>query len=145
MITNERKIELMDTLLNDKVECDGLEGTIYYLIESGFELEEILALNFDPELTTDIWNETIRYVVCGLAYDENYNILDNEWDWGTFTNETSAAHAYEAIVSKYLRNPSLLTTDTSIAYVKIQMEKCVENDEEIFCLEVRNEYDINLF
>ena len=80
----------------------------------------------------------IRYYVSGLGYDENDCITDYDWDFGDFD---TYEEAYERFVKLQCCNPeSLFTHLLASPQMLIQLEECEEDDEEINCIDVKNEW-----
>lgn len=63
-ITVEKQIQVMNALLDDRIDCFGVYNTIDYLLDMGCTKEEVKALGFTEE---DIFT----------AYALN---LDDEWE-----------------------------------------------------------------
>lgn len=80
----------------------------------------------------------IRYYVCGLGYDENDCITDYEHDFGDFD---TYEEAYKLFVRLQCRSEESFFENASEVYeLLIQLEECEETDEEINCIDVRNEW-----
>ena len=79
-----------------------------------------------------------RYYVCGLGYDENDCITDYEQNFGDFDTYDKA---YELFVKLQCRSVESYFTNVSRIYkLLIQLEECEETDDEINCIDVRNEW-----
>ena len=79
-----------------------------------------------------------RYYVCGLGYDENDCITDHEQSFGDFD---TLEEAYECFVKLQCRDVASFFTRKSAPYqLLIQLEVCEETDEEVECVDVRNEF-----
>ena len=79
-----------------------------------------------------------RYYVCGLGYDENDCITDYEQNFGDFDTYDKA---YELFVKLQCRSTESFFTNASGIYkLLIQLEECEETDDEINCIDVRNEW-----
>lgn len=80
----------------------------------------------------------IRYYVCGLGYDENDCVVDYEVDFGDFD---TYEEAYECFVKVQCSDPELLFSHPFASYqMLVQLEECEEDDEEINCIDVKNEW-----
>lgn len=80
----------------------------------------------------------IRYYVCGLGYDESNCVTDYEKDFGGFD---TYEEAYELFVKLQCRNEESFFENVSEVYeFLIQLEECEETEEEINCINVRNEW-----
>lgn len=79
-----------------------------------------------------------RYYVCGLGYDENDCITDHEQSFGDFD---TYEEAYELFVKLQCRDvASFFTKAPGIYQLLIQLEECEETDDNIECIDVRNEW-----
>ena len=82
----------------------------------------------------------IRYYVCSLGYDENDCITDCEEDFGDFD---TYEEAYELFVKLQCRSEESFFEGAPEVYeLLIQLEECEETDEEITCIDVKNEWCI---
>lgn len=80
----------------------------------------------------------IKYYVCGIGYDVNGFITDYEKTFGGFD---TYAEAYELFVKlQYRRKSSFFKNAPGVNWLLIQVEECEETDEEINCIDVRNEW-----
>ena len=80
----------------------------------------------------------IRYYICGLYYDENDCITDYEQCFGDFD---TYERAYEVFVKLQCRSAESFFVGTPEIYqMLLQLEKCEETDEEINCIDVKNEW-----
>lgn len=80
----------------------------------------------------------IRYYVCGLGYDVNGNITDYEREFGNFDTYDEA---YEQFVKFQCANREALFINAfRVSQLLIQLEECEETDDEINCIDVRNEW-----
>lgn len=83
-----------------------------------------------------------RFYVCGIGYDENNRVTDNEWHFGSFNDY---AKAYEHFVKLQCRNAASFFKDTNsnvynVYQLLIQLEECEENEDGVECIDVRNEF-----
>lgn len=80
----------------------------------------------------------IRYYVCGLGYDyENY-ITDHEQSFGDFD---TYEEAYELFVKLQCRSTESFFADVPDVYeLCIQLEECEETEDNIECVDVKNEW-----
>lgn len=80
----------------------------------------------------------IRYHICGLCYDENDCIKDGEMyidDFDTYEE------AYEKFVRLQCKDAGWFFEGAPSVYkMLIQLEECEEDDEEIRCIDVKNEW-----
>lgn len=82
----------------------------------------------------------IRYYVCGLGYNKNYEAINYECEFGDFD---TYEEAYELFVKLQCRNAESFFVDTSEVYeIDIRLEECEETDIGIECIEIRNEYGV---
>jgi ribosomal protein S27AE len=79
-----------------------------------------------------------RYYVCGIGYDENDCVVDYECDFGDFD---TYEEAYECFVKVLCSDPESLFSHPCASYqMLIQLEECEEDDDEINCIDVKNEW-----
>lgn len=80
-----------------------------------------------------------RYYVCGLGYDEDARITDYERYFGS---ADTYEEAYELFVKTQCRDIETLFVDAPefVYELLIQLEECEEGDDEINCIDVRNEW-----
>ncbi len=82
----------------------------------------------------------IRYYVCGLGYDEDGDVNDYETDFGDFD---TCEEAYELFMKLQDRNEESFFEDAPEVYeLLIQLEECEETDEEITCIDVKDEFGV---
>lgn len=82
----------------------------------------------------------IRYYVCGLGYDEDGDVNDYETDFGDFD---TCEGAYELFMKLQDRNEESFFEDAPEVYeLLIQLEECEETDEEITCIDVKDEFGV---
>ena len=81
-----------------------------------------------------------RFYVCGLGYDKNLEAIDYEVDFGDFD---TYGEAYELFVKLQCRNTESFFVNASEVYeIDIRVEECEENEDEIECIDIRNEWGI---
>lgn len=82
----------------------------------------------------------VRYYVCGLGYDENLEAIDYEVDFGDFD---TYEEAYELFVRLQCRDAESFFVNASNVYeIDIILEECEETEDEIECVDRRNEWGI---
>ena len=80
----------------------------------------------------------IRYYVCGLGYDKNDCVTDHEQYFGDFD---TYEEAYEEFVRLQCRDTGWFFRYAPNVYqMLLQLEECEETDEEINCIDVKNEW-----
>ena len=80
----------------------------------------------------------IRYYVCGIGYDKNNEVTDYEVEFGDFD---TYERAYNLFVKLQCRSEESFFKNASDVYeLLIQLEKCEETEEEITCINVKNEW-----
>ena len=104
----DKKLELLDAMLDDRIEMYGVINTIQYLLDNDFTKEELLEMKFDeadineaieddmedPE--EDMEEEDlapisdVRYEVWALGYDAMAFCTDVELLLGTYDNKEEA-------------------------------------------------------
>ena len=81
-----------------------------------------------------------RYHVCGLGYNEDNEPIDYEEDFGDFD---TYVEAYELFVRLQCRDrESFFENAPEVYALFIQLEECEEDDEEIRCIDIHNEWEI---
>ena len=114
----DKKLELMDAMLDDRIEMYGVINTIQYLLDNDFTKEELLEMKFDEadineaveddmeeeDLEDDIEEEDIdpidvRYEVWALGYDELDFCTDVELLLGTYDDREEAIKKVESFNS----------------------------------------------
>jgi hypothetical protein len=80
----------------------------------------------------------IRYYVCGLGYDVNGNITGYEKDYGNFDTYEQAYARFVTI--QCMSRDVLFANARGVNQLLIQLEECEETDEEINCIDVKNEW-----
>ena len=79
-----------------------------------------------------------RYYIYGLGYDENNRITDYEKYIGDFD---TYEEAYEEFVKLQCRDTGWFFKYTQNLYqLLLQLEECEETDDEINCIDVKNEW-----
>ena len=103
----DKKLELLDAMLDDRIEMYGVINTIQYLLDNDFTKEELLEMEFDEvdineaieedteDLEEDMDEEDlapidVRYEVWALGYDANDFCTDVELLLGTYDNKEEA-------------------------------------------------------
>jgi hypothetical protein len=80
----------------------------------------------------------IRYYVCGIGYDENDCVIDHEQQFGDFDTYDRARSLF---VTLQRRNAETFFTRAPEVYqLLLQLEECEETDDEINCVDVRDEW-----
>ena len=103
----DKKLELLDAMLDDRIEMYGVINTIQYLLDNDFTKEELLEMKFDEadinkvaeedmeDLEEDMEEEDVdpvdvRYEVWALGYDANDFCTDLELLLGTYDDKEEA-------------------------------------------------------
>ena len=101
----DKKLELMDAMLDDRIEMYGVINTIQYLLDNDFTKEELLEMKFDEadineaieddmeDLEEDMEDTDpidVRYEVWALGYDAEDFCTDVELLLGTYDNKEEA-------------------------------------------------------
>ena len=101
----DKKLELLDAMLDDRIEMYGVINTIQYLLDNDFTKEELLEMKFDEadineaieddmeDLEEDMEDADpidVRYEVWALGYDANDFCTDVELLLGTYDNKEEA-------------------------------------------------------
>lgn len=141
----DKKLELLDTLLDDRIEMYGVINTIQYLLDNDFTKEELLEMKFDEadineaieddmeDLEEDMEDTDptdVRYEVWALGYDANDFCTDVELLLGTYDDREEAIEKVKSFnslddVKKVM--PDDLELDDS-DYVNIIVETIKNND-----------------
>ena len=110
----DKKLELLDAMLDDRVEMYGVINTIQYLLDNDFTKEELLEMKFDEadinkaveddmeDLEEDMEDtdpRDVRYEVWALGYDANDFCTGVELLLGTYDNIEEAVKKAESINS----------------------------------------------
>ena len=82
-----------------------------------------------------------RYYVCGLCYDENDCIIDYNLDFGDFDTYEEAYVMFVEL--QCCTAQSFFADSPEINKILIQIEECEEYDDEIVCIDVKNEWWID--
>lgn len=101
----DKKLELLDAMLDDRIEMYGVINTIQYLLDNDFTKEELLEMKFDEvDINEAIEEDTedleeamedtdpvdVRYEVWALGYDANDFCTDVELLLGTYDDREEA-------------------------------------------------------
>ena len=143
----DKKLELLDAMLDDRIEMYGVINTIQYLLDNDFTKEELLEMKFDEadineaveddmeDLEEDTEEEDVdpvdvRYEVWALGYDELDFCTDVELLLGTYDDKEEAIEKVKSFnslddVKKVM--PDDLELDDS-DYVNIIVETIKNND-----------------
>ena len=145
----DKKLELLDAMLDDRIEMYGVINTIQYLLDNDFTKEELLEMRFDEadineaveddmeeeDLEEDMEEEDVdpvdvRYEVWALGYDAEDFCTDVELLLGTYDNKEEAIEKAKSFNS--LDDVKKATSDDlGLAegdYVKIVVET-IKNDD----------------
>ena len=114
----DKKLELLDAMLDDRIEMYGVTNTIQYLLDNDFTKEELLEMKFDEadineaveddmeeeDLEEDMEEEDVdpvdvRYEVWALGYDAEDFCADVELLLGTYDNKEEAIEKAKSINS----------------------------------------------
>ena len=136
----DKKLELLDAMLDDRIEMYGVINTIQYLLDNDFTKEELLEMKFDEvdineaieedmdEEDTDLTD--VRYEVWALGYDANDFCTDVELLLGTYDNKEEAIEKVKSFNSlddvKKATSDDLWLDDGD--YVNIVVETIKNND-----------------
>ena len=141
----DKKLELLDAMLDDRIEMYGVINTIQYLLDNDFTKEELLEMKFDEadineaieedmeDLEEDMEDTDptdVRYEVQALGYDAEDFCTDIELLLGTYDNKEEAIEKAKSFNS--LDDVQKATTDDlGLAegdYVNILVET-IKNDD----------------
>ena len=143
----DKKLELLDAMLDDRIEMYGVINTIQYLLDNDFTKEELLEMKFDEadinEAIEDDMEEEdleedmedtdpidVRYEVWALGYDANDFCTDVELLLGTYDNKEEAIEKVKSFNSlddvKKATSDDLGLVDGD--YVNIVVETIKNND-----------------
>ena len=134
----DKKLELLDTMLDDRIEMYGVINTIQYLLDNDFPKEELLEMKFDEadinEAIEGDMEDTdpidVRYEVWALGYDACGFCLDVELLLGTYDDKEEAiekAKSFNSLddVKKAMSDDSVLVDSD---YVEVVVET-IKNDD----------------
>ena len=141
----DKKLELMDAMLDDRIEMYGVTNTIQYLLDNDFTKEELLEMKFDEadineaieddmeDLEEDMEDTDpvdVRYEVWALGYDANDFCTDLELLLGTYDNKEEAIKKARSF--EHLDDVKKVTPDdfelVDGDYVNIVVETIKNND-----------------
>ena len=143
----DKKLELLDAMLDDRIEMYGVINTIQYLLDNDFTKEELLEMKFDEadinEAIEDDMEEEdleedmedtdsidVRYEVWALGYDANDFCTDVELLLGTYDDREEAIEKVKSFNSlddvKKATSDDLVLVDGD--YVHIVVET-IKNDD----------------
>ena len=81
---------------------------------------------------------TTRFYVCGIGYDTDDCVTDYEQSFGDFDTYEEAYKLFVKLQCK--SKESFFVTAPAIYQLLIQLEECEETDDEIECIDVKNEW-----
>ena len=141
----DKKLELLDAMLDDRIEMYGVINTIQYLLDNDFTKEELLEMKFDEadineaieedmeDLEEDMEDTDptdVRYEVWALGYDANDFCTDLELLLGTYDDKEEAIEKVKSFNS--LDDVKKATSDDLELdegdYVNIVVETIKNND-----------------
>ena len=141
----DKKLELLDAMLDDRIEMYGVINTIQYLLDNDFTKEELLEMKFDEadineaieddmeDLEEDMEDTDpidVRYEVWALGYDANDFCTDVELLLGTYDDKEEAIEKVKSFNSlddvKKATSDDLGLVDGD--YVNIVVETIRNND-----------------
>ena len=141
----DKKLELLDAMLDDRIEMYGVINTIQYLLDNDFTKEELLEMKFDEadineaieedmedleEDMEDTDSVDVRYEVWALGYDANDFCTDVELLLGTYDDREEAIEKVKSFNS--LDDVKKATSDDLELdegdYVNIVVETIRNND-----------------
>ena len=143
----DKKLELLDAMLDDRIEMYGVINTIQYMLDNDFTKEELLEMKFDEadineaieedmeDLEKDMEEEDVdpvdvRYEVWALGYDANDFCTDVELLLGTYDDREEAIEKVKSFNS--LDDVKKATSDDLELdegdYVNIVVETIKNND-----------------
>ena len=141
----DKKLELLDAMLDDRIEMYGVINTIQYLLDNDFTKEELLEMKFDEadineaieedmeDLEEDMEDTDpidVRYEVWSLGYDANDFCTDLELLLGTYDDREEAIEKVKSFNS--LDDVKKATSDDLELdegdYVNIVVETIKNND-----------------
>lgn len=136
----DKKLELFDTMLDDRIEMYGVANTIQYLLENDFTKEDLLKMNFDEaDINEAVEDDTeladsdtadVRYEVWMLGYDAEDFCTDLELLLGTYDRREEAIK--KAISFEWLDDvKKIIPDDLELVdgdHVEILVETIKNND-----------------
>ena len=141
----DKKLELLDAMLDDRIEMYGVINTIQYLLDNDFTKEELLEMKFDEADINEAIEEDmenleedmedtdpvdVRYEVWALGYYANDFCTDLELLLGTYDDREEAIEKVKSFNS--LDDVKKATTDDLKLdegdYVNIVVET-IKNDD----------------
>lgn len=141
----DKKLELLDAMLDDRIEMYGVINTIQYLLDNDFTKEELLEMKFDEadineaieddmeDLEEDMEDTDqidVRYEVWALGYDAKDFCTDLELLLGTYDNKEEAIKKARSF--EHLDDVKKVTSDdfelVDGDYVNIVVETIKNND-----------------
>lgn len=141
----DKKLELLDAMLDDRIEMYGVINTIQYLLDNDFTKEELLEMKFDEadineaieddmedleEDMEDTDSIDVRYEVWALGYDAEDFCTDLELLLGTYDDREEAIEKVKSFNS--LDDVKKATSDDLKLdegdYVNIVVETIKNND-----------------
>ena len=135
----EKKLELLDSMLDDRIEMYGVTNTIQYLMDNDFTKEELLEMKFDEADINEAIEEDmkdldpindVRYEVWAIGYDAYGFCLDVELLLGTYDDKEEAIEKAKSFNSlddlKKAISDNLELIDCD--YVNILVETIKNND-----------------
>ena len=141
----DKKLELLDAMLDDRIEMYGVINTIQYLLDNDFTKEELLEMKFDEadineaieddmeDLEEDMEDTDpidVRYEVWALGYDALEFCTDVELLLGTYDDREEAIEKVKSFNSlddvKKATSDDLGLVDGD--YVNIVVETIRNND-----------------
>ena len=141
----DKKLELLDAMLDDRIEMYGVINTIQYLLDNDFTKEELLEMKFDEadinqaieddmeDLEEDMEDTDpidVRYEVWALGYDAKDFCTDLELLLGTYDDKEEAIEKVKSFNSlddvKKASSDDLELVDGD--YVNIVVETIKNND-----------------
>lgn len=141
----DKKLELLDAMLDDRIEMYGVINTIQYLLDNDFTKEELLEMKFDEadideaieddmedleEDMEDTDKRDVRYEVWALGYDAEDFCTDLELLLGTYDDREEAIEKVKSFSSlddvKKATSDDLGLADGD--YVNIVVETIKNND-----------------
>ena len=128
-----------------EVEADSIDEAIEIANEEFFEADFGDAEDIDGKVVMtecdnngDISAVKTRYYVCGIGYDEDDCVTYYEQSFGGFDAYTEA---YELFVKLQCRDTdTFFVMAPSVHRLLIQLEECKETEDEIECIDVKNEW-----